>query len=142
MFADDLLFFEKATEEEMIHVTETFQTSCDMLGQEVSNEKTSVLFSNNFPKNMKVKLTQISSFQKTNQLGKYLGVPLSGKYLKRIDYQYVVEQISSNHAIWKSKQLSFAGRVTLAKSVMKAIMIYLMMTNMMPKMCIDEIHGL
>lgn len=45
-------------------------------------------------------------------------------------------------ASWKSKHLSFAGCVTLAKSVLEAIHTYPMMTNMLPKGCIDEIHGL
>ncbi|KAK2435125.1 hypothetical protein QL285_020204 [Trifolium repens] len=36
--------------------------------------------------------------------------------------------------------MSFAGRVTLAKSVLEAIPIYPMMTNIIPKACIDEIH--
>jgi hypothetical protein len=43
---------------------------------------------------------------------------------------------------WKAKQLSFAGRVTLAKSVMEAIPIYPMMTNKIPKACLDDIHRL
>ncbi|PNX95340.1 hypothetical protein L195_g018531 [Trifolium pratense] len=40
----------------------------------------------------------------------------------------------------EANHLSFAGRVTLAKSVIKAIPIYPMMTNKIPKNCIDEIQ--
>lgn len=43
-------------------------------------------------------------------------------------------------ALWKGNQLAFAGRVTLAKSVIEAIPTYPMMTTVIPKSCIDEIH--
>ncbi|MCH93118.1 RNA-directed DNA polymerase (Reverse transcriptase) [Trifolium medium] len=39
---------------------------------------------------------------------------------------------------WKANHLSFAGRVTLAKSVMEVIPIYPMMTTIIPKACIEE----
>ncbi|MCH82962.1 putative ribonuclease H protein [Trifolium medium] len=45
-------------------------------------------------------------------------------------------------ANWKARQLSFAGRVTLAKSVIEAIPIYPMMTNKIPKSCLEEIQKL
>jgi hypothetical protein len=41
---------------------------------------------------------------------------------------------------WKANQLSSAEWMTLAKSVLEAILIYPMMTNIIPKACIDEIH--
>jgi hypothetical protein len=43
---------------------------------------------------------------------------------------------------WKANQLSFAGRVTLAKSVIEAIPIYPMMTNVVPRTCLEEIQKL
>lgn len=43
---------------------------------------------------------------------------------------------------WKARHLSFAGHVTLAKSVMEAIPIYRMITNMLPRACINEINKL
>lgn len=51
-----------------------------------------------------------------------------------------MEQISSKVASWKTNYLSFAGRVTLAKNILKAVIIYPMMKNLLPKACIEEIH--
>lgn len=42
-----------------------------MSGQEVSVEKTSMLFSNNVVRSDKVKLLHISGFWETNHFGKY-----------------------------------------------------------------------
>jgi ribonuclease HI len=67
-------------------------------------------------------------------------VPLNGRAPKRNDFQYLIDQVSSKLAAWKANHLSFAGRVTLAKSVIEAIPIYPMMSTNIPKGCLDEIH--
>jgi hypothetical protein len=113
-----------------------------MSGQEVSREKTSILFSKNVDRNTRVKLVQMSGFRESNQLGKYLGVPLKGRAPRREDFQYVIDQVSAKLTNWKAQHLSFAGRVTLAKSVIEAIPIYPMMTNKIPKSCLEEIQKL
>jgi hypothetical protein len=41
---------------------------------------------------------------------------------------------------WKARHLSFAGRVTLAKSDLEAIPIYPMMSAIIPKACIEDIE--
>ncbi|KAH1038182.1 hypothetical protein J1N35_039925 [Gossypium stocksii] len=54
-------------------------------------------------------------------LGKYLGVPLLHQRVTRDTFQYIVENMRKKLAGWKSKLLSFAGRITLAKAVLAAI---------------------
>lgn len=51
-----------------------------------------------------------------------------------------MEQMSSKMVSWKTNHLSFVGHVTLAKSVLKAVSIYPMTKNLLPKACIEEIH--
>jgi mannosylglycoprotein endo-beta-mannosidase len=140
MFADDLLLFGEATEAQMKCVLDSLNLFCAMSGQETSQEKTSVLFSNNVDRGMKNKLLNMSGFKETNNFGNYLGVPLHGKAPKRTDYQYLLDQVSSKLSMWKATHLSFAGRVTLAKSVMEAIPTYPMMSTLIPKSCLDEIQ--
>ncbi|WJX47132.1 hypothetical protein P8452_33857 [Trifolium repens] len=142
MFADDLLLFGEATEKQMRCVTNTLNQFCSMSGQEVSYEKTSILFSRNVERGLKNKLINMSGFKETSDFGKYLGVPLNGRAPKRSDFQYIIDQVNSKLAAWKANQLSFAGRVTLAKSVIEAVPIYPMMSTKIPKACLDEIHKL
>jgi hypothetical protein len=47
MFADDLLLFGEATDEQMQGLMEILTNFCKMSGQEISKEKTSILFSKN-----------------------------------------------------------------------------------------------
>jgi hypothetical protein len=140
MFADDLLLFGEATEDQMKCVMNILQKFCRLSGQQVSQEKTSIFFSKNTSRGIKDKLLQLSGFRETTSLGKYLGVPLLGRAPKKQDYNYIVEQVSMKLTNWKANHLSFAGRVTLAKSVMEAVPIYPMMTTIIPKACIDEIQ--
>jgi hypothetical protein len=140
MFADDLLLFGEATEDQMKCVMNILQKFCRLSGQQVSQEKTSIFFSKNTSRGIKDKLLQLSGFRETTSLGKYLGVPLLGRAPKKQDYNYIVEQVSMKLTNWKANHLSFAGRVTLAKSVMEAVPIYPMMTTLIPKACIDEIQ--
>lgn len=69
----------------------------------------------------------------------YLRVPLLGRAPKKVDFQYLLEQVKRRLATWKSTQLSFAGRVTLSKAVVEALPIYAMMSNPIPKAWLGEI---
>ncbi|PNX60026.1 hypothetical protein L195_g059982, partial [Trifolium pratense] len=82
----------------------------------------------------------MSGFTEASSLGKYLGVPLVGRTQKRSDYNYLINQVKMKLSAWKAKQLSFAGRVTLSKSVIEAIPIYHMITTAIPKACLNEIQ--
>lgn len=83
MFADGLLLLGESTEKQMKCVIDTLNLFCSMPGQEVSHEKTNMLFSKNIARSMQMKLSQLSCFRVTSSFGKYLGVPFSGKKLRR-----------------------------------------------------------
>jgi len=140
MFVDDMLIFSEATEVQMRCIISIVEKFCSLSGQEVSQEKTSIFFSKNTSRCVKDKLLQLSGYRESNSLEKYLGVPLLGKAPKTEDYNYIIDQVSMKLASWKANHLSFAGRVTLAKSVMEAIPIYPMMTTIIPRSCVDEIQ--
>jgi hypothetical protein len=82
----------------------------------------------------------MSGFIEATSLGKYLGVPLIGRAVKRSDYNYVINQVKTKLSAWKGKHLSFVGQVTLSKAVIEAIPIYPMMTAAIPKACLNEIQ--
>ncbi|XP_058775278.1 uncharacterized protein LOC131649534 [Vicia villosa] len=140
MFADDLLIFGEANKAQLNCVKATLETFCSMSGQEISAEKSSILFSDNVPRRIRNQLTHISGFRETQSFDKYLGIPLKGKANRKQDFQYVVDQVANKLSGWKARNLSFAGRVTLAKSVIEAIPTYPMMTNLIPKASIYEIQ--
>jgi hypothetical protein len=89
---------------------------------------------------MRNSLLQISGYKETTSFGRYLGVPLTGMAPKKNDFQYILDQVSNKLSAWKANHLSFAGRVTLAKSVIEAVPIYPMMSSSIPKSCLDDIQ--
>jgi hypothetical protein len=63
-------------------VLEVLEEFCLLSGQEVSQEKTSLLFSKNVDRGMRSKLIQRSRFSVTNEFGKYMGSAFSWKSTK------------------------------------------------------------
>lgn len=139
MFVDDLLLFGKVNARQMNCVINSLDTFCKLLGQEISREKSSILFSDNVKRSLRVKLVHLSGYRETSNFGKYLCAPLRGKNMKRLDYNYIIEQIYAKLASRKAGNISIMGRITLAKSIIKAIPTYPMMTNILSKACIKEI---
>ncbi|XP_061343679.1 uncharacterized protein LOC133289698 [Gastrolobium bilobum] len=97
---------------------------CLMSGQEISLEKTIIFFSKNTQEEIKEDIILASGFKKAESLGKYLGAMLDHGRNKRRNYEGVIRRVRQRLAGWKSHCLSFAGRVTLAKSVISSIPSY------------------
>ena len=63
---------------------------------------------------------------------KFLGFPLGASLRRCSTWKPVVDNFRSKLAGWKSKFLSFGGRVTLLKSVLTSLPIYFMSLFKMP----------
>lgn len=140
MFADDLLLFGQATRSEMEGVNKVLDRFCAMSGQQVSREKTSIMFSRNVAASARREIAAVAGFREVSSFGKYLGIPLSGKAPKKQDFGYLVDKIRARLTSWKANNLSFAGRLTLAKAVIEAIPQYPMMSGALPSTCLKEIQ--
>lgn len=113
-----------------------------MSGQLVSVDKTSILFAKGVSTSMRRSIVELSGFKEVQGLGKYLGIPLTGRAPRVGDFAYLVESVKKRLSGWKASQLSFAGRVTLVKSVIEALPLYPMMATTIPKTCLREIQQL
>jgi hypothetical protein len=142
LFADDLLLFGQATISTMNSVMSTLNKFCHMSGQQVNHSKTSIFFSKNVLHSSRDELIALSGFTEAPTLGKYLGVPALGRKPRGTDFHYLIEKVKNRLTGWKAKQLSLAGRITLAKSVIQAIPIYPMMSMHISRGCLDEIERL
>ena len=72
---------------------------------------------------------------------KYLGVPLHFSKLRREDIQPVVDKLINRIAGWRGKLLSTAGKLTLLKSCLASIPIYLLSVIKFPKWAIEKINS-
>jgi hypothetical protein len=74
---------------------------------------------------------------------KYLGLSLSTRRLKRVDFQPLVEKAASRLSTWYGRNLTHVGRVCLTKAVLSSQPVYLLTVINPPKevlLEIDKIH--
>ncbi|CAN1818735.1 Putative ribonuclease H protein At1g65750 [Linum perenne] len=75
----------------------------------------------------------------TQDLGRYLGVPVLHDRITRRTYQPIFERLDAKLSGWKASSLSLAGRITLALSILNAIPAYAMQTSVLPSHICEKI---
>lgn len=77
--------------------------------------------------------------ERSENLGLYLGLPLSHKRPKKRDVQFVIEKVRKRLASWKTNYLSRAGRLTLISSTLNTIPSYYMQATCFPVASLVEL---
>ncbi|CAN1774444.1 Putative ribonuclease H protein At1g65750 [Linum perenne] len=75
----------------------------------------------------------------TQDLGRYLGVPVLHGRIARQTYQPIIKRIDAKLSGLKVSSLSLAGRITLALIVLNAIPAYVMQTSALPSHICEKI---
>lgn len=138
-FADDVLLFAEAGVEQILLMKKILDLFCRASGQKVSEEKSRIFFSSNVNSNLKLQICDCSGFQVTNDLGKYLGVPIIHNRVNRRSFQFILDKVDQRLSNWKANSLSMAGRLTLTKSVIQSLPTYVMQSAFVPRYICDEI---
>lgn len=115
MFAYDLVLFSDATLEQAQVIKLCLNLFCQSSRQKVSNAK--IFFSKNVHWNVQTHISDALGFQRTDDLAKYLGVPLTHNKVTCHTFRCVIDKATQWMSTWKARNLSMAGRVTLARSV-------------------------
>nr|KYP33913.1 Putative ribonuclease H protein At1g65750 family [Cajanus cajan] len=132
-FVEDLIFFSEASVEQVEIIKTCLDLFCTSSGMKVCQEKTKVCFSKNVGWNVKTEISSLLGYQRTDDLGEYLGVQLHHKRVSKRSLQSVMDHINKRLSKWKANTLSFAGRLTLSKSVLATLPTYTMQTIYFPK---------
>lgn len=112
---------------------------CIASGQTVNFDKSAVLCSPNTCKEVAKEISLICGSLLTENLGKYLGMPLLHSRITKATYGGLVDKVHGRLASWKSNVLSLAGRSTLIQAVTSAIPIYSMQTAKLPISVCEEL---
>ncbi|CAN1190816.1 Putative ribonuclease H protein At1g65750, partial [Linum perenne] len=112
---------------------------CSASGQHVSREKSAIFCSKNTNLHVSSLISLILGIPLTQNLGRYLGVPILHDRVTTRTYQDILDRIDTKLAGWKAKSLSLVGPVTLAQSVLAAIPTYVMQTVVLPAKTCEEI---
>lgn len=73
---------------------------------------------------------------------KYLGVPVGGKMTRVVSWIPIMEKFQSKLSSWKSRSLSFGGRLILCKSVLGSLGTYLFSLFKVPSMVISKLESI
>lgn len=131
-FADDLLLFAEASPDQAKSISAVLDEFCCSSGEKVNQQKTTLYFSSNVSTGVARKIGKTLDFTITNNLGRYLGMPLLNSRVTKNTYQEIVDKVEKRLPAWSASHLSLAGRITLAQSVLQAIPIYAMQTTNLP----------
>lgn len=103
LFADDLLVFGKATASNAHTLSTILHQFTSVSGLNVNPLKSTILFSSNF--SQAAEIYGILHINQSLNPIKYIGLPIHYKKLKNIDFQPLMQKISSFLDGWKAKIL-------------------------------------
>ena len=113
-------------------LNDVLENFCKSSGAKVSKQKTQIFFSKNVPVTLASGICKALAFSITNNLGRYLSMPLLHDRVPKKTYQSIIDKIDQRLSGRAAKHLSLAWRVTLAQSMLQAILIYALQTTHLP----------
>lgn len=113
-----------------------------VLGGMINSSKSSLFFLPRVPLHVRLRIKEMTHMQISNDIGRYMGFPLSWCRRKRDDFQYIIDRVRVKLSNWKANCLSIAGRITLAKAVVSAIPMYPMQVAKLPMSVCLEVERL
>lgn len=131
-FADDSLYFLKATVSNCQSLKTILDDFCLASGQTINHDKSSLFFTSNTPSSLKTNIGCIFGIEASTTPGKYLGLPTHWGKSKKEALAYVRDRIKSKLEGWMYVFLSQAGKEVLIKAVAAAIPAYPMNCFRMP----------
>ncbi|XP_074315287.1 uncharacterized protein LOC141651473 [Silene latifolia] len=141
MFVDDLHLFCKGDVKSIFIIMETFKRFSSTSGLTINSEK-SDFYCNRMSQHVVQRVLQGIGFKKGELPFKYLGVKISHKRLTKINCNVLVDRMIARIRGWKSRKISYSGRLILVKSVLSTIHNHWSQIFVLPVSIMDRIQAL
>ena len=132
MYADDIMVFAKANCREVKILDECLDKYCAWSRQLINRSKSGLIFSKLVRCAKRRELKALLAIKKIHPNVKYLGSPLFSSSSRIKDFKFLQEKLKSRLLGWRSKALSWAGRVTLIKPVALTLPSYTFSSSIVP----------
>ncbi|OVA04070.1 hypothetical protein BVC80_1679g34 [Macleaya cordata] len=139
MFANDLLFFGKATKGSGDCLKEILTNYSSWSGQRINFNKSAIHFSKATLLDTKEALRETLAVNEMESSDRYLGnYLLQPKHLCK-SFDFILQKFNSKLAGWKRNTLTHAKRTILCKATLATISNFNMSTNIFPAQVLDKI---
>lgn len=131
-FANDLMLFSEATEDQAGVIMECMARFSAISGLDINLGKSQIFCSPNTPNTMKRRIGEVTKIPVTNHLGKYLGVLVLQKRVSKNDFAYILDNMKKKHATWQVGLFSLVGCRVLVHFALASVPVYTMQTLALP----------
>ncbi|XP_010481092.1 PREDICTED: uncharacterized protein LOC104759918 [Camelina sativa] len=133
LFADDSLFFCKATKEECGAILDVLKNYEAASGQQINFSKSSLQFGHLVPEKIRTEVHSTLGITNIGGMGSYLGLPESLGGSKTKVFSFVRDRLQIRTTGWTAKLLSKGGKEVMIKSVATAVPTFVMSCYRIPK---------
>ncbi|XP_074296913.1 putative mitochondrial protein AtMg00310 [Silene latifolia] len=142
LFADDSIFFVKASKEEASCVKRVLRDYEGASGQVVNFDKTTVSFSKGTREADKCAVADCLGVRTVEEQERYLGLPTVVGHSKRVVASVIRDKLTKKLQGWKGHLFSKAGREVLIKAVAQSIPTYAMSVFKLPDNFCEELRSI
>lgn len=107
----------------------------------INCQKSAITLSIKATQELKNRVKRDLAIPKEERLGKYLGLPDHLGRTKKDLFSMIVDRIRQRVVSWSPKQLFFAGKMVMLKSVFSAMPSYMMSCFKLPGSCCKSIQS-
>ncbi|XP_074305989.1 uncharacterized protein LOC141641217 [Silene latifolia] len=142
LFADDSIFFARATVEEAEAINGILRQYEMASGQLVSLDKTTVSFSRGVSEDRRGSVAERLGVSVVEEQAKYLGLPTVIGRSKKVITDIIRDKLCKRLQGWRGKILSRAGKEVLIKAVANSLPTYVMSVFKIPANFCDELRSI
>jgi len=142
LFADDSIFFCKASVPQAVAVKEVLGLYERASGQTVNVQKSNVVFAKGVPTTRREEILITLDMREVLSHEKYLGLPTFVGRSRNKPFLFLKDKIRQHMSVWMDRLLSWAGREVLIKAVAQAIPTYAMSVFKLPTTFCKTIQSL
>eukprot|EP00253_Pinus_taeda_P017014 PITA_17014 len=140
-FVDDTMLFGHPSSQEAKAFKSPLSLFSEASGTSINASKSQLFFFNS-PVSTQRNIARILGFSIAVLPSKYLGAPLMASALKHASWRTLLDKLEAQLSSWTYRSLNIASRLTLIKSVLQAMPLYLFCILAAPKWVLKAIRNL
>ncbi|XP_010666689.2 uncharacterized protein LOC104883828 [Beta vulgaris subsp. vulgaris] len=141
-FADDSMFFFKASNDSCIALKAVIQRFCAISGQMLSFSKSFVKFSPNVPETAREEYKNLLGMETRDSLGTYLGAPIDFQGSRVQTFTHLLDKASSRITSWSDCSLSQPAKVIIINSILIGALMHYLAVFRVPQTITNKLDGL